>query len=155
MQETQVQSLGWKILWRREWQTTPVLLPGEFHGQRSLVGYSPWGSQRVEHNWATNTHNNHRLVMSLLNSNPLCFSLLIYSTYQKLFFIRILGDRENLELPVLPLSLSLPPIHLSSKEAAIIPLYRYDHGGSGPKEIISRKALFCKAYGLFCYILDP
>lgn len=93
--------------------------------------------------------------MSLLNSNPLCFSLLIYSTYQKLFFIRILGDRENLELPVLPLSLSLPPIHLSSKEAAIIPLYRYDHGGSGPKEIISRKALFCKAYGLFCYILDP
>jgi len=26
-----------KILWRREWQSTPILLPGEFHGQRSLV----------------------------------------------------------------------------------------------------------------------
>ena len=32
-----------KILWRREWQSTPGFLPGEFHGQRSLVGYSPWG----------------------------------------------------------------------------------------------------------------
>ena len=32
----------WKILWRRKWQLTPVLLPGKFHGQRSLVGYSPW-----------------------------------------------------------------------------------------------------------------
>ena len=30
-----------KIRWRRAWQPTPVLLPGEFHGQRSLVGYSP------------------------------------------------------------------------------------------------------------------
>ena len=31
-----------KSPWRREWQHTPVPLPGEFHGQRSLVGYSPW-----------------------------------------------------------------------------------------------------------------
>ena len=30
-----------KIPWRRAWQSTPVFLPGEFHGQRSLVGYSP------------------------------------------------------------------------------------------------------------------
>ena len=32
-----------KILWRRTWQLTPVFLPGKFHGQRSLEGYSPWG----------------------------------------------------------------------------------------------------------------
>ena len=32
-----------KIPWRREWHPTPVFLPGEFHEQRSLVGYSPWG----------------------------------------------------------------------------------------------------------------
>ena len=32
-----------KIPWRRAWQPTPVFLPGESHGQRSLVGYSPWG----------------------------------------------------------------------------------------------------------------
>ena len=32
-----------KIPWRRQWHPTPVLLPGESHGGRSLVGYSPWG----------------------------------------------------------------------------------------------------------------
>ena len=30
-------------LWRRQWQPTPVLLPGKSHGRRSLVGCSPWG----------------------------------------------------------------------------------------------------------------
>ena len=35
-------SLVRKIPWRRKWQPTPVLLPGRSHGQRSLVGYSPW-----------------------------------------------------------------------------------------------------------------
>ena len=29
--------------WRRKWQPTPAFLPGESHGQRSLVGFSPWG----------------------------------------------------------------------------------------------------------------
>ena len=41
-----------KIPWRKKWQPTPVFLPGEFHGQRSLVGYSPWGhkeSDTTEH----------------------------------------------------------------------------------------------------------
>ena len=28
--------------WRRRWQPTPIFLPGKSHGQRSLVGYSPW-----------------------------------------------------------------------------------------------------------------
>ena len=37
-----------KILWRRAWQPTPVFLPGEFHGQRSLVGYSPWGQKESD-----------------------------------------------------------------------------------------------------------
>ena len=32
-----------KIPWRRKWQPTPVFLPGEFHGQWSLVGCRPWG----------------------------------------------------------------------------------------------------------------
>ena len=32
-----------KICWRRKWESTPVLLPSKFHGQGSLVGYSPWG----------------------------------------------------------------------------------------------------------------
>ena len=45
MQETWVRSLGWKYPWRRKWQPTLVFLPGEFHGQRSLVGYRPYGSK--------------------------------------------------------------------------------------------------------------
>ena len=42
MQETLVRSLGWEDPpGRRAWQPTPVFLPGESHGQRSLAGYSP------------------------------------------------------------------------------------------------------------------
>ena len=37
-----------KIPWRRKWQPTPVLLPGKSHGQRSLVGYSPWGRKESD-----------------------------------------------------------------------------------------------------------
>ena len=56
-----------KIPWKRKWQPTPVFLPGGFHGQRSLVGYSPWG-HRVGHDWA-------RLYMTL-SFKPVCFSCL-------------------------------------------------------------------------------
>ena len=37
-----------QIPWRRKWQPTPVLLPGKSHGQRSLVGYSPWGHKESD-----------------------------------------------------------------------------------------------------------
>ena len=37
-----------KILWRREWLATPVLLPEEFQGQRSLASYSPWGPKESD-----------------------------------------------------------------------------------------------------------
>ena len=36
------------IRWRRAWQTTPIFLPGESHGQRSLVGCSPWGREESD-----------------------------------------------------------------------------------------------------------
>ena len=54
-QETWVRSLGWKTPWRRKWQPTPVILSGKSHGQRSLVGYSPWGYKRAKHNLTTKT----------------------------------------------------------------------------------------------------
>ena len=47
MQETQVRSLR-KIPWMRAGQPTPVFLPGEFHGQRRLVGYSPWSREESD-----------------------------------------------------------------------------------------------------------
>ena len=48
-----------KIPWRRAWQPTPVFLPGESHGQRSLTGCRPWASQRVRHEWATKHSEGH------------------------------------------------------------------------------------------------
>ena len=36
------------LIWRRQWQPTPKLLPGESHGQRSLVGYSPWNLEESD-----------------------------------------------------------------------------------------------------------
>ena len=45
-----------KIPWRRAWQPTPVSLPGESHGQRSLVGYSPWGCKELDMIEATSMH---------------------------------------------------------------------------------------------------
>ena len=42
-----------KIPWRRAWQPTPVFLPGEPHGQRSLVGYSSWGREELDTTEAT------------------------------------------------------------------------------------------------------
>ena len=37
-----------KIPWIRKWQPSPVLSPGKSHGPRSLVGYSPWGTESDE-----------------------------------------------------------------------------------------------------------
>ena len=36
------------ITWRRKWQSTPAPLPGKSHGQRSLIGYSPWGRKESD-----------------------------------------------------------------------------------------------------------
>ena len=36
-------TLWYGLFWRRKWQPTSVFFPGEYHGQRNLAGYSPWG----------------------------------------------------------------------------------------------------------------
>ena len=51
MKETQemwVRSLGWDDPLERKWQHTPVSLPGKSHGQKSLVGYSPWDHKELD-----------------------------------------------------------------------------------------------------------
>ena len=55
-QKTWIQPLGQKDPWRNEWLPTPLFLPGEFHGEKSLAVYSPWACKNVRHDWATNTH---------------------------------------------------------------------------------------------------
>ena len=48
MQETQVGYLGQEDPLEKGMATHSMLLPGEFHGQRSLVGYSPWGLKELD-----------------------------------------------------------------------------------------------------------
>ena len=45
-----------KIPWRRKWQPTPVSLSGKSHGQRRLVGYSPWGCRELGMTEQRSTH---------------------------------------------------------------------------------------------------
>ena len=47
-----------KIPWTREWKPTPVFLPGKFHIQMSLTGYSPWGHQESDMTERISTHKN-------------------------------------------------------------------------------------------------
>ena len=49
-----------KIPWRRKWHPTLVFLPGESHGQRSLVGCSPWGHKE----WDTTACGHARMLLS-------------------------------------------------------------------------------------------
>ena len=61
--------------WRRQWQPTPVLLPGDSHGWRSLVGCSPWG--REESNTTERLHFHFSLsYIGEGNGNPLQCSCL-------------------------------------------------------------------------------
>ena len=70
MQQMRVLSMGQEILRRRKWQPTPVLLPGESHGQRSLVGYSPWGHKESD---TTEQLNNNKILPFSFNRkwNPI------------------------------------------------------------------------------------
>ena len=53
MQETRVLSIGWEGSPEKEWSAIPVILHGEFHGQRSLAEYSPWCLKKSD-DWLTN-----------------------------------------------------------------------------------------------------
>ena len=48
------------IPWRRKWQPIPVFFPGKSHGQRSLVGYSPWGHKELDTTEQLNNKNNNK-----------------------------------------------------------------------------------------------
>ena len=68
-------SLDLKHFWRRQWQRTPVLLPGKSHGRRSLVGCSPWGLEESD----TTERLHFRFLLSCIgegNGNPLQCSCL-------------------------------------------------------------------------------
>ena len=58
----------------RKWQLTPVFLPGNSHGRRSLMGCSPWGC-RVGHHWETKPPNLHIAQIQPQVCSPVCFAL--------------------------------------------------------------------------------
>ena len=55
--------------WRRKWQPTPVLLPGKFHRQRSLVGYSPWDCKELDMTEQLHFHFNARLLRKMKSTH--------------------------------------------------------------------------------------
>ena len=80
------------IPWRREWLSTPVFLPGEFHGQRSLVGYNPWSCKQSDIT--------EQLTLSLPSALPLLCTLFLLLLYQ--LHLRPSGIRSwKLGTPVL------------------------------------------------------
>ena len=69
MRETQV--LFGKIPWRRTWQPTPVFLPRESFGQRSMMGYSPWGRKSwTQLKWLSTQQHTHRSLILEVEVSP-------------------------------------------------------------------------------------
>ena len=59
----------WKIPRRKKWQPVPVFLPGKFHGQRSLAGYSSWGHKGLDLPECIHTHTNTLTVTLMCSKN--------------------------------------------------------------------------------------
>ena len=81
-------------LWRRQWHPTPVLLPGKSHGQRSLIGYSPWGRKE----WDTTERLHFHFSLSCIgegNGNPLQCSCLENPRDRILVGCRLWGRTES------------------------------------------------------------
>ena len=68
-QEIQVQSLGWEDPLEEKMAPTPVFFPGKFHGQWSLLGYSPWDGKECDMTAHTHTHTH---TIGLVTDFPLC-----------------------------------------------------------------------------------
>ena len=80
-----------KIPWRRKWQPTPVFLPRKFLGQRSLVGYSPWGHNESDTTWWLNHHcRKRRPVLPI--SNCICLIFLLVFTHS---LLKVCGASAN------------------------------------------------------------
>ena len=81
-----------KIPWRRKWKPTLVFLPGKSHGQRSLVGYSPWG-HRIRHDWAQHTHASHCIIhCSCSLTIPSQASITLVYSFHDIYWMKTLGQ---------------------------------------------------------------
>ena len=106
----------WKILWSRKWQLTPVFLPGKFHGQRSLVGCTPWGQTELYMPEHASRHrmldSGFSLVISFIFLNwsvivlQCCVSFCVHQCESAVFY--------HIYMYIYPLPLELSCYHLSS-----------------------------------------
>ena len=92
-----------KIPWRRKWQPTPVFLPGEFHGQRSLAGYSPWGHRDLDTterlSFSLLTEGLHSLKIHILKPSPQYDGICRQDIGEDNWFTRVESSWEGL-MPV-------------------------------------------------------
>ena len=71
-----------KISWRgRGWLSTPVFLPGEFQGQKSLVGYSPWGCKELDMT--------EKLTLSLTYAYIDAYICVVFNSYEIAMILKI------------------------------------------------------------------
>ena len=76
-----------KILWRRAWKPIPVFLPRESHGQRRLIGYSPWGRKESDTTEATKHSTLLPEQFSGINTIILCYAIITTIHFQNFFII--------------------------------------------------------------------
>jgi len=84
-------------LWRRQWQPTPVLLPGKSHGWRSLVGYTPWGLEESDTTEQLHFH----FSLSCIgegNGNPLQCSCLENPRDRGAWWAAVCGDHTESDM---------------------------------------------------------
>ena len=114
-----------KIPWRREWLSTPVLLPGESHGQRGLVGYCPWGHKESDmaerlmytHHVIYNIKENRKKVFLVIKTLRIHFQPFSHITSSSINYIcqvihYILSTSSTIvEFPVMLLYLEVDRLH--------------------------------------------
>ena len=118
--------------WRRKWQPTPVFLPGEFHGQMSLVPYSPWGHKESDLTKTTHTICHEVvgldamiLVFWMLSFKP-DYSLSFFTFIKRLFSSSLLSARRVVSSAYLRLLIFLPAIFITacaSSSSAFLVMY--------------------------------
>ena len=90
-----------KILWKRAWQPTPVFLPGESHGQRSLAGYSPLGHKESDLTEWAHVHVNTYSVSWWFKLFLWFLSVFFFSPAKKLSLCKTAYHAESISLTLL------------------------------------------------------
>ena len=88
-----------KIPWSREWLSTPVLLPGKSHGQRSLVGYSPWGWEASDTTERLSTHRHWCFGVVVTRIDAYIYIYIFFFLQYKCGIMRISGKNWSVPLP--------------------------------------------------------